>query len=48
MKEHFNKELIMTYTDDEDFEKSTKLWICDNVYVEGDVKVRDRFHITGK
>ena len=22
-------------------------WICDNVYVDGDVKVRDHCHITG-
>ena len=30
----------MTKTDDEDFESSTKRWVCDNVYVDSDVKVR--------
>ena len=38
----------MTTEDDEDFENSTKCWICDNVYADGDVKVRDPCHITGK
>ena len=38
----------MTKEEDKDFEKSTKCWICNNVYVDGDVKVRDRCHITGK
>ena len=37
----------MTKEDDDDFEKSAKCWICDNVYVD-DVKVRDHCHITGK
>ena len=48
MKKYFNKELVMTKDDDDDFENSTKYWICDNVYIEGDVKARDRCHITGK
>ena len=39
-KKHFKKELVMTKTEDEDFENSAKFWIYDNVYVEGDVKVR--------
>ena len=26
----------------------TKFWICDDTYVDGDVKVRDHYHITGK
>ena len=29
MKKHFNKELAMTKTDDQDFENSTKCWIYD-------------------
>ena len=37
----------MTTEDDEDFENSTKCQICD-VSVEGDVKVTDNCHITGK
>ena len=47
MKKHFNKELVMTREDDEDFENSTKCYISDNVYVEGDAKVTDNCHITG-
>ena len=28
--------------------KKAKCWICNNNYVDGDVKVRDYSHITGK
>ena len=38
----------MTKKDNEDFENSTKCWICDNAYFDGDVKVRNYCHITGK
>ena len=48
MKKHFNKEHVLTKEDNEDFESSTKYWICGNIFVEGDVKVRDCFHVTGK
>ena len=48
MKKHFNKELVMTKEDNEDFEKSTKCWVCDKDYIDDDVKVRDHCHITGK
>ena len=52
MKKHFNKELVITKKDNEDFDNSTKHWICDNGYfdgdVKGDVKVRDHCHVTGK
>ena len=47
IKKHFNKELVMTKEDDEHFENSAKCWICDNTYVDGDVKARDHFYITG-
>ena len=47
MKKHFNKELAMTKDDNEDFKNSTKCWICDNNYIDSDVKVRDYCHITG-
>ena len=47
-KKHFNKELVMTNEDNKDFENSTKCRICDNDYVDTDVKVRDHCHITGK
>ena len=46
MKKHFNKELVMTKKDNEDCKNSVKYWICDNIFVEGDVKVRDYCHIT--
>ena len=45
MKRYFNKELVMTREDNEDFKNSTKCWICDNDFVDNDVKVRDRCHI---
>ena len=38
----------MTIEDNEDFKNSNKCWICDNDYVNNDVKARDRFYITGK
>ena len=38
----------MTKKDNDDFKDSTKYWNCDNTYVDGDVKVRDYCHITGK
>ena len=37
----------MTKKDNDDFEKSTKGWICD-AYFDGDLKVRDHCHITRK
>ena len=48
MKKHFNKELVITEKDNEDFENSTKCCICDNFYVDGDIKAIDHFHVTGK
>ena len=48
MKKHFNKELVMTKEDNEDFKNSTKCWICDNDYIDNDVKVRNHCDITGK
>ena len=48
IKKHFNKELLMTKKDNEDFKNSTKFWICDNTYVDNDLKVRDQCHIIRK
>ena len=48
MKKSFNKEPTMTKRDYEDFENSSKCLICDNVYVESNVKVIDHCHINGK
>ena len=47
MKKHFNKELVMTKKDVVDFEDSNKCWVSDS-YVDGDIKIRDHCHITGK
>ena len=30
IKKHFNKELVMTKEDNEDFTNSTNYWICEN------------------
>ena len=38
----------MPKEDNEDFENSIKCWICDDDYINGDVKVSDHCHITGK
>ena len=46
MKKHFNKELVMTKEDNDDFDNSTKCCVCDNDYIDGDVKARDHCHIT--
>ena len=48
MKKDFNKELVMTIEDNENFKNSTKCWICENDYVDNDVKVRDHCYITRK
>ena len=38
----------MTKEDNDNFESSSKCWVCDNDYTDDDVKVRDHCHITGK
>ena len=48
IKNHFNTELVMTKEDNKDFKNSTKCWICNNDYIDTDVKVRDHCHITEK
>ena len=48
MKKHFNKELVITKKDNEDFENPTACWICNNDYIDNDGKVRDHCHVTGK
>ena len=45
-KKYFNKELVMVNM--MKILKNLLRWIWGNVYVEGDVKVRDHCHITGK
>ena len=48
MKKHFNKPLIMTELDEQEFEKATTCHICDKKYTEKEIRVRDHCHITGK
>ena len=48
IEKKINKELVMTKEVDKDFETSSKCWTCDNVYVEGDIKIRDHCHTTEK
>ena len=48
MKKHFNKELVMTKVGNYNFKNSTKYWICDDDYIDTDVKVRDNCHIARK
>ena len=38
----------MTKEDNKDFKKTTKCWICDNDYIDNDIKVKDQCNITGK
>ena len=39
----------MTKKTNEDFKNSTECWTCDSFFlINGDVKVRDHSHITGK
>ena len=46
MKKHFNKNLIMSAEEEEQFQKSEICWICNKII--DDNKVRDHCHITGK
>ena len=48
MKKQFNKDIVMTKVDDEDFEKSAKSSVYCNVWADDDVKLRDHCHITWK
>ena len=48
MKKHFNKNLVMTAEENEEFESSNICWICGKLIENEDNKVRDHCHITGK
>ena len=56
MKIHFKKELVMTKEDSKNLKNSAKCWICENVFVDNDVrdnndnndKLREHCHVTGK
>ena len=48
IKKHFNQKLVITKKDDKDSQSAFKYQICDNVYVDGDVIVKDHCHIAEK
>ena len=48
MKKHFNKNLIMSEEDEEQFQLSNTGWICAKLINNDYEKVRDHCHITGK
>ena len=48
MKERFNKNLIMSEEDKEQFQSSNTCWICEKLMDDDNEKVRDHCHITEK
>ena len=48
IKKHFNKNLVMTAEESEEFERSNICWICGKLIDIGDNKVREHCHIFGK
>ena len=48
MKKYFNKNLIMTEEEAEQFQSSNTCWICEKRIGDDDEKVRGCFHITWK
>ena len=48
MNKHFNKNLIISEEEEHLFQKSNSCWICEKLIDNGDQKVRDYCHVTGK
>ena len=48
IKKHFNKPLVMTEVDEQNFKTMDGCHICGEMYTDKDVRVRDHCHITGK
>ena len=48
MKEHFNKNLVMTEKEEHLFQQSNTFWNCKKLIDDDDEKVRDHCHITSK
>ena len=40
MNNYFNKKLVMTKEENANFKNYTKYWICDNDYIDNDIRVR--------
>ena len=47
MKKHFNKNIVISAEQNEEFERSEICWICGKL-IENEDKVRDHCHVTGK
>ena len=47
-KNILKKEHVMTKNESGNFKNSTTFWICDNIYIDGDLKLRDHCHVTEK
>ena len=48
IKKHFNKPLVMTEVDEQNFKTMDGCYICGEKYTDKDVRVRDHCHIAGK
>ena len=48
VKKEFNKDLLMTKQNEEDFKKAQECHICNEKYNDKETRVRDHCHITGK
>ena len=48
IRENFNKPLILTKKEEEEFQRSTHCWICNKKYKGDEEPVRDHCHVTGK
>ena len=48
IKKHFNKPLVMTEVDEQNFKTMDGCHICGEKYTDKDVRVRDHCHITGE
>ena len=48
IKKHFNKPLVVTEVDEQNFKTMDRCHICGEKYTDKDVRVRDHCHITGK
>ena len=46
MQTKFNKPLIMSEKDNEDFSNSIKCWICKKAYEEGEAKIKEHDHLS--
>ena len=45
---HYNKGMILTKYDEQNFKNSDNCYICNKKYSAKDIRVRDHCHITGK